>query len=105
MLKHQTPDRFAKSLCDVGAALRSGSPLLTHAAHAEDIDAIRTRPVTEGLLPNVLFIIDNTANWSERRSPAPDSATARQPRTCEPDEEGTKMGAEKCALYIRSSAA
>jgi type IV pilus assembly protein PilY1 len=73
-----------------------GLALLSSAARAEDID-IYSLPSTAGLRPNVLFVIDNTANWG---------ATIRT-RACDADgadvdpakEEGTKMGAEKCALY------
>ncbi len=35
------------------------------ALHAEDIDLFVGSSVTAGDLPNVLFVIDNTANWSQ----------------------------------------
>jgi type IV pilus assembly protein PilY1 len=72
-----------------------GLAVLSHAARAEDID-IYSLPSTEGLLPNVLFIIDNTANWGATITTPKCDVAAANVRT---NEEGTKMGAEKCALY------
>jgi type IV pilus assembly protein PilY1 len=79
--------------------------LLSQWTHAEDIDIYAgARPVAAR--PNVLIVLDNSANWS---SSLPTSAVADRctyaglgygPRETPPDKEyGTKMGMEKCALY------
>ena len=69
------------------------------AAHAEDID-IYSLPNTEGFRPNVLILLDNSANWSASISTPICSATGAAVRASSPNkEEGTKMGAQKCALY------
>ena len=70
--------------------------MLAHSARAEDID-IYSLPSTEGLRPNVLFIIDNTANWGATIRTEP--CNVREAGVDPAREEGTKMGAEKCALY------
>jgi type IV pilus assembly protein PilY1 len=68
-------------------------------AQADDID-IYSIPSTEGLRPNVLFLIDNTANWSASIStPLCDAVGASVKASSPGKEEGTKMGAQKCALY------
>jgi type IV pilus assembly protein PilY1 len=73
-----------------------GLAVLAPSARAEDID-IYSLPSTAGLRPNVLFLIDNTANWGATiRNPVCDAFGARVDLA---REEGTKMGAEKCALY------
>ena len=76
---------------------------LRPAAHAEDID-IYSLPNTEGFRPNVLIMLDNTANWSASISTPICSATLAPGvplvKNSNPNkEEGTKMGAQKCALY------
>ncbi len=69
------------------------------AAHAEDID-IYSLPNTEGFRPNVLILLDNSANWSASISTPICSAAGAAVRASSPNkEEGTKMGAQKCALY------
>ena len=69
------------------------------AAHAEDID-IYSLPNTEGFRPNVLIMLDNSANWSASISTPICSAAGAAVRNSNPNkEEGTKMGAQKCALY------
>ncbi|MBW8830082.1 MAG: pilus assembly protein PilY [Burkholderiales bacterium] len=74
-------------------------------AWAEDID-IYSGANSGGALPNVLVILDNSANWSSSTSAAScfykenGVVTAAGPKTSSPDkEQGTKMGIEKCALY------
>ena len=68
-------------------------------AHAEDID-IYSLPNTEGFRPNVLIILDNSANWSSSISTPICSAAGALVKNSNPGkEEGTKMGAQKCALY------
>jgi type IV pilus assembly protein PilY1 len=71
----------------------------TPPAHADDID-IYSIPSTEGLRPNVLIILDNSANWSASiPTPPCDTAGANVKASTPNKEEGTKMGAQKCALY------
>ncbi len=68
-------------------------------ARADDID-IYSLPNTEGYRPNVLIILDNTANWSaDIPIPLCDAAGAMVKVSAPNKEEGTKMGAQKCALY------
>jgi type IV pilus assembly protein PilY1 len=68
-------------------------------ARAEDID-IYSIPSTEGLRPNVLIMLDNTANWSASIStPVCDAVGANVKASSPNKEEGSKMGAQKCALY------
>jgi type IV pilus assembly protein PilY1 len=43
----------------------------TAASHAEDIDLFVGSPPTQQALPNVLFIIDNTANWGGQNTSLP----------------------------------
>jgi type IV pilus assembly protein PilY1 len=82
----------------LAAALAAAGLFWSSVARADDIDIYSTASA-ENLMPNVLFIIDNTANWgSTITTPACDEPLARV-RTSSPREEGTKMGAEKCALY------
>jgi type IV pilus assembly protein PilY1 len=63
---------------------------------ADDID-IYSMPNTEGFRPNVLIILDNSANWSAALKGLPkcDSAAANVASK----DEDTKFGKEKCALY------
>ena len=75
------------------------------AAHGEDID-IYSEPNTAGDLPNVLFVLDNSANWSSN-IPAANCyyknngvTTAVGPQATSPgQEQGKKVAIEKCALY------
>nr|MBA2411309.1 pilus assembly protein PilY [Burkholderiaceae bacterium] len=72
---------------------------LTSPAYAEDID-IYSLPSNDGFRPNVLIMLDNTANWGASIStPICDVAAANVRNSTPNKEEGTKMGAEKCALY------
>jgi len=72
---------------------------------AEDID-IYGEPNSNTDRPNVLFILDNSANWSSS-IPAANCyyrdngvVTTNGPKASNPDQEqGKKMAIEKCALY------
>jgi type IV pilus assembly protein PilY1 len=74
-------------------------------ARADDID-IYGEPSDASALPNVLFILDNSANWSSS-IPAPNCyftdngvVTTNGPKASNPGkEQGYKMAIEKCALY------
>jgi type IV pilus assembly protein PilY1 len=74
-------------------------------AHAEDID-IYADPNNATDVPNVLFVLDNSANWSSS-IPAANCfykdggvVTALGPKADSPgQEQGKKMAIEKCALY------
>ena len=85
----------------IGLSLAS----LSSRAHAEDIDIYAEPGGTSGL-PNVLFILDNSANWSSS-IPAADCfykdggvVTAIGPKATAPNQEqGKKVAIEKCALY------
>ena len=66
---------------------------------ADDID-IYSLPNTEGFRPNVLIILDNSANWSASITTPNCTAAGAMVKNSNPGkEEGTKMGAQKCALY------
>jgi type IV pilus assembly protein PilY1 len=72
---------------------------------AEDID-IYGEPSHVGDLPNVLFVLDDSANWSSSIPAAncfyKDSgvATTEGPKATSPNQEqGKKVAIEKCALY------
>ena len=75
------------------------------AARGEDID-IYSEPNTAGDLPNVLFVLDDSANWSSS-IPAANCyyknngvTTAIGPQATSPgQEQGKKVAIEKCALY------
>jgi type IV pilus assembly protein PilY1 len=74
-------------------------------AHAEDID-IYSQPNGNGDRPNVLFILDSSANWSSS-IPAANCyykdggvTTTDGPNGSNPgQEQGKKVAIEKCALY------
>jgi type IV pilus assembly protein PilY1 len=82
------------------AALCLTAPLI-----AEDID-IYTGVSPNGDLPNVLLVLDNSANWTTS-IPAPNCyyrengvVTTNGPRGTNPGmEQGKKIAIEKCALY------
>ena len=57
----------------------------------EDID-IYAGPVPVAARPNVLIVLDSSANWSANLPPDPECFYHDK-------EAGTKMGTEKCALY------
>ena len=77
-------------------ALAASDPV----ARADDIDAY-SNPPNAGRRPNVLFIFDNTANWSAA-SPG-GKCLIRWNRLVAANvsaaDQSTKFGAEKCALY------
>jgi type IV pilus assembly protein PilY1 len=88
--------RYSKLFGLVAAGCALVLAAVTHVAQADDIDAYSNPPGAGGR-PNVMFIFDNTANWS---------ATLNKSTACvDPDanvaagDQGTKFGAEKCALY------
>ena len=95
-----TPSTFLRSLL-----LCLGLAACALPVAAEDID-IYSGINTSSDLPNVLLILDNSANWSSS-IPAPDCyykengvLTAVGPKASNPGkEQGTKMAIEKCALY------
>ena len=81
------------------AVLILGLAAASAPVHAEDID-IYSLPNTEGFRPNVLIMLDNSANWSASISTPICNAAGAAVRASSPNkEEGTKMGAQKCALY------
>jgi type IV pilus assembly protein PilY1 len=91
---------LGRALC--AAAVLATAPL---AVHAEDIDIYTTTGGSTDL-PNVLLMLDNSANWSSSL-PVPNCyfkdngvVTAVGPKDSNPGmEQGTKMAVEKCALY------
>lgn len=93
------PGLFAR----LGLCLALGA--LARPALAEDID-IYSGVAGAGDLPNVLLILDNSANWSSS-IPGPNCyyrdngvLTTDGPKATNPDQEqGKKMAIEKCALY------
>ncbi len=74
-------------------------------AFAEDIDIYSTSG-TNSDLPNVLLMLDNSANWSASipgtcfYNDAAGNKTTEGPKATNPGkEQGTKMAIEKCAIY------
>jgi type IV pilus assembly protein PilY1 len=96
----KNPTSMSRALC--AAAVLATAPL---AVHAEDIDIYTTSGAGTDL-PNVLLMLDNSANWSSSL-PVPNCyfkdngvVTAYGPKASNPGmEQGTKMAIEKCALY------
>jgi type IV pilus assembly protein PilY1 len=91
----------------LAAALAAAGLFWVSNAHADDID-IYSLANTDGFRPNVLIILDNSANWSasitipkctETGAGVQDKTTAEKGKDDDNTEEGKKMGAEKCALY------
>lgn len=90
----------------VNLALIAVTALLNTVAQAEDID-IFAGPAPVAARPNVLIVLDSSANWSSSigddgcyYKDTGDEATAERPKETAPGREaGTKMGIEKCALY------
>jgi len=78
---------------------------LVDVAHGEDIDIYAAASANTDI-PNVLLILDNSANWSSSIS-VPNCyynengvATTNGPKATNPNkEQGSKMAIEKCALY------
>jgi type IV pilus assembly protein PilY1 len=90
----------------VASALAALAFVLSPPACAEDID-IYSGATGAGALPNVLIVLDNSANWSSSIGGAPCYYTENGvvqigdgPKATSPgQEQGTKMAIEKCALY------
>jgi type IV pilus assembly protein PilY1 len=82
----------------IGALAVASCLLAASSALAEDID-IYSMPSIDGMRPNILIMIDNTANWGATIPTPPCPVAGARVSTGSPKEEGTKMGAEKCALY------
>ena len=80
----------------LAAALAAAGLFWSANALAEDID-IYSLPNVEGLRPNVLIILDSSANWSAslKNLPKCDASGAK----VDSKHEDTKFGKEKCALY------
>lgn len=87
--------------------LRRGAPLafaaalaMPIAATAEDTDIFASNAVAAGDLPNIVIILDNSANWSASIG-VPDCyyKDGGILTTKGPSEQGKKVGIEKCALY------
>ena len=79
----------------LAAAIAAAGLFWSAGARADDIDIYSLRN-TEGFRPNVVIILDNSANWSANISvPACDATGANVGSK----EQGKKMGVEKCALY------
>jgi type IV pilus assembly protein PilY1 len=94
----RTPNRLSRAL-QTGALAAASCLLAASAVLAEDID-IYSMPSIDGMRPNILIIMDNTANWGANiPTPLCNAAGANVKPTSPNKEEGTKMGAEKCALY------
>lgn len=88
--------RYASFLSLLSALCALALAMVTHVARADDIDAYSNPPGLTGA-PNILFIIDNSANWSGTIGSA--GQLDCKDANLDSDEKGTKMGAEKCALY------
>jgi type IV pilus assembly protein PilY1 len=83
----------------LACALAAAGVIWSTQARADDID-IYSLPNTSGFRPNVLIILDNSANWSSSIPTPLCDVPAAMVRVSSPNkEEGTKMGAQKCALY------
>jgi len=80
----------------LAAALTAAGLFWATNAHADDID-IYSLPNTEGFRPNVLIILDNSANWSSALKNLPKCNVAAANVASKDDD--TKFGKEKCALY------
>ncbi len=80
----------------LAAALAAAGLFWTGVARADDID-IYSLPNVEGQRPNVLILMDNSANWSASLKGLPncDEKLAK----VDVKHEDTKFGKEKCALY------
>jgi type IV pilus assembly protein PilY1 len=88
-----------RPLCRLALAGAIVLAALLQPARADDID-IYSIPSTEGLRPNVLIMLDNSANWSASIPTPLCSVVGANVKVSSPNkEEGTKMGAQKCALY------
>lgn len=69
-------------------------------AAAEDTDIFASNAVAAGDLPNIIIILDNSANWSASIGvPNCYYKDGGVLTTRGPSEQGKKVGIEKCALY------
>jgi type IV pilus assembly protein PilY1 len=79
----------------LAGALAAAALFWSSHARADDID-IYSLPNTAGFRPNVLIILDNSANWSSSiTGPKCDVAAANVASK----DDDTKFGKQKCALY------
>ena len=87
--------RAMKSCCALALAAFAAS------ANAEDIDIYMSVPPSSDL-PNILFVLDNSANWSASL-PVPrclyNNVPAGVPDGPPDNEQSKKIGLEKCALH------
>jgi type IV pilus assembly protein PilY1 len=98
----RTPAHLARRAALLVAGLLGLAPAL---ATAEDIDIFGS-PSGNGGIPNVIIVLDSSANWSSS-IPVPNCyykdngvTTTEGPKATTPNkEQGTKMAIEKCALY------
>ncbi len=80
----------------LAAAIAAAGLFWSAGARADDIDIYSLRNV-EGMRPNVLIILDNSANWSASLKNLPKCDVAAANVASKDDD--TKFGKEKCALY------
>ena len=80
----------------LAAAIAAVGLFWSAGARADDIDIYSLRNV-EGMRPNVLIILDNSANWSASLKGLPKCDVAAANVASKDDD--TKFGKEKCALY------
>lgn len=97
-MKNESRLRLQDRLLTVAlaGALAAAGLFWSTLARAEDID-IYSLPNVEGQRPNVMIILDNSANWSASLKGLPkcDAPGAN----VDSKQEDTKFGKEKCALY------
>jgi type IV pilus assembly protein PilY1 len=94
---------LSAAVCLVGCGILAAA--VSRIAHAEDIDIYAGGGVSTDL-PNVILVLDSSANWSSS-IPVGNCyykddgvLTSNGPKATSPNkEQGTKMGIEKCALY------
>jgi type IV pilus assembly protein PilY1 len=84
--------RFQRVLA--GSAVAMGMAV-TPVVHAEDID-LYTISGAHSSIPNVLFVLDNSANWGANGGYAPCTYAGRLDG---PGDDGRKVAIEKCALH------
>ena len=80
----------------LAAAIAAVGLFWSAGARADDVDIYSLRNV-EGMRPNVLIILDNSANWSAALKGLPKCDVAAA--NVAPKDDDTKFGKEKCALY------
>ncbi len=87
-----------KLLCFVALTLSLMGAVPAHAQYTSDID-IYSAPVGSGPVPNVLFILDNSANWNAAISIPDCFYKDGGVTTTSGPEQGKKYSIEFCALY------